>query len=347
MFFREAGVWGAWLQRVSSRGPVCLNRALSWILGRSYGLRGLEDIVADADIVHASETHFTTTYQCLRLKGLYKRLVATVWENIPGQGETHPWRRRRKRLAKSGIDGFLAVTETTRRMLLEEGVPDSRIAVIPMAVDLDRFRPSGKDPGLLQELGVSDSDVVVLFVGRLVREKGVEDILAAAPRILEKTNGRARFVFVGSGPLSVKIRRAAQSLKRAVIIRDFVAYDKIPALHNLADVFVLPSRPARKWQEQFGYVLVESMACGRAVVTTKTGSIPDVVGDAARLVAPADPRALADEVVALALSSAEREALGERARRRAEAVFSAEKIAPAIERFYEDVLKRPRAGEVA
>jgi len=52
----------------------------------------------------------------------------------------------------------------------------------------------------------------------------------------------------------------------------------------LADVFVLPSVPDRRWQEQFGMVLIESMACGKPVISTLSGSIPEVVGDNAILV---------------------------------------------------------------
>ena len=67
-----------------------------------------------------------------------------------------------------------------------------------------------------------------------------------------------------------------------------LSYNMIPKLHNLADIFVLPSIPTKSWQEQFGFVLIESMACGKPVVTTATGSIPDVAGDAAVLIPPND-----------------------------------------------------------
>lgn len=57
-------------------------------------------------------------------------------------------------------------------------------------------------------------------------------------------------------------------------------YEMMPKIHNLVDIFVLPSIPTRYWQEQFGYVLVESMSCGKPVVTTTCGSIPEVVDNA-------------------------------------------------------------------
>ena len=200
---RRAHVWGAGLGHISPRLPVYFNKALSWTAGMSFGLTDLEKVVPEADILHSVEMYWTMTHQCLSLgRRRGAKVVATVWENLPRMGERHPWRCRLKRRAIREMDGVLAVTETTRRLMIEEGFSKDKAAVIPMAVDLDRFRPLVKDPALLRRLGVSPGDVVVLFIGRLVSEKGVPDLLRAIPRVLEKAGTLPiKFVFAGDGPL--------------------------------------------------------------------------------------------------------------------------------------------------
>src|SRR5262245_59351036 len=78
-----------WAGKMGSPPP--LNRLLSWTLGRSYGLCGLERLVGKTDILHAAETFFTMSYQSLLIKRKTGcRLVVTVSENIAHSGETHP-----------------------------------------------------------------------------------------------------------------------------------------------------------------------------------------------------------------------------------------------------------------
>jgi glycosyltransferase involved in cell wall biosynthesis len=116
---------------------------------------------------------------------------------------------------------------------------------------------------------------------------------------------------------------------------DTIPYDEMPGVHNLADIFVLPSGFVRGWQEQFGMVLVESMASGRAVVSTLSGSIPEVVGDAGVLVQPEDPRALSDSLLEFVKSDQMRQEYGLRARIRAETVFDSRLVARQIGQVYE------------
>ena len=261
-------LWAAATRRYHLSLPVWVNRLRSWTLGESFGLSGLDRAVGDAEILHTAETYSTMTWQCLQIRKHRRcKVVATIWENIPHMGETHPRRRARKHQALRELDGFLAVTETSRQMLLEEGAPADRIEVIPMAVDLERFRPMPKDSTLTKDWTLAPDEKVVLFVGRFVEEKGIHELLKAIPEVLARIPFPVRFCFAGAGPLERDIRAAALRYRGRVQFIPFVAYDQLPALHNMADLFVLPSKPAPKWQEQFGYVLAESMACGKPIVT--------------------------------------------------------------------------------
>jgi glycosyltransferase involved in cell wall biosynthesis len=337
---QKASVWGECLGRLDPSLFVFFNRALSWILGRSYGIYDLASRVGDADILHSPETFSTLTYECLQIRRRPAKVVASVWENLPHMGETHPIRRKRKERALRELDGFLAVTDTTRRMLIEEGVSSDRIEVIPMGIDLSRFNPAPRDPGWAARLNLEPNEKVVLFVGRWVPEKGVVGLLDAVPPVLKATSGRVRFCFVGAGPLAPLLKAAVKTYPGRIQLVPFVSYDQLPALHNLADVFVLPSKPAPKWEEQYGYVLVESMACGKAIITTRSGSIPDVIDQAGVLVPPGDASALASALIRLLASDKERAQLGAAGRARALSCFDAEKNAPQIEAFYKRVLAK-------
>ncbi len=329
---KRAAVWGESLPSLSLK--TLYNRALSWSIGRSFGFHNLDAHVRGADILHAAELHSTQTYQCLEIKrrrGV--RLVLTVWENLLHMGELHPLRGRRKRQVIQEADGFLAVTQTTHKMLQAEGVHPERIMTIPMAVDLQRFQPFPVDRS---KWGFSKDDFVILFMGRLVEEKGILDLLKAIPLVLKAAPQKSlRFCFMGAGPLKGSLQDARAQFPNSICIQPFLPYDEIPSFHNLADLFVLPSKPQPKWEEQFGYVLVESMACGKPVLATRSGSIPDVIGEAGLLVSPSNPGALAQKLLEAIRNPAQLKQLGFAARRRAESVFSVDAVTPLLQTFYE------------
>lgn len=335
----HARIWGKTLHRAFNGSAVLYNRALSWTFGRSYGLKNLSSLALGADILHSAELFFTLTDQCVDLKErMGCKLAVTVWENLPHSGERHPWRRERKARAIRAADGILAVTETSKRMLLSEGVPSERIAVIPMAVDTNRFSPKPKNADLLKRMAITEHDVVVLFIGRLVEEKGVHELLRCATVISKlPLSVPVRFCMVGDGPLRKTVESAASTLSNVLTYRPFLPYDDLPDLHNLADIFILPSKAAPQWEEQFGYVLVESMASGSAIVTTNSGSIPDVVGDAAIRVEPGKAKPLLEAITELAKDKRLRQQYGRLALLRAQSRFTLQAVTPLLEAFYENI----------
>ena len=122
-----------------------------------------------------------------------------------------------------------------------------------------------------------------------------------------------------------------------VVFSPFVPYDQIPIIHNLADIFVLPSISTPGWQEQFGMVLVESMACAKPVISTLSGSIPEVIGNAGILVQPDDMLSLSSAIKNIALDNALCKKLGEKARARVEKYFDAKKVAEKIKEIYQRI----------
>ena len=178
-------------------------------------------------------------------------------------------------------------------------------------------------------------------MGRIDRGKGIIYLLLAAAEIARMPSlaGRVEFALVGNGDAAL-VHRMLHSLRLQdiVTLRGMLPYASMPQVQASADVFVLPSIPTPHWEEQFGLVLAESMACGQAVVSTHSGAIPEVVGDAGLLVPPCDHRALADAIACLLLDDSTRAQLGARAAARAREQFDANVFAARLYEIYEGLL---------
>ena len=294
-------------------------------------------MLSQCAIVHSAETFLPISEQAARTC-LPRRipLVLTCWENIPFLHDDNARLAERKRVVRDAAAIFLAVTNTAREALLVEGVHSGRVVVQPMGVNRDVFRPSVRDEALERRWSIPDGWRTVLFCGRLIREKGVLDLVRALA-LVPKTV----LILVGVGPERPRLESAAGALGIEDRVR-FVggsAYDEMPRIYSMGDVFCLPSVTTPYWQEQFGMVLVEAMACGVPIVTTASGSIPEVVGDSAVTVPAYAPIELAaalravldDRDLATRLSQAGQSRVQER--------FDATRVAAVIGQVYTRLLK--------
>lgn len=298
---------------------------LNRLLIDAHYLYNLENTIKGSDIVHVAETYYHYTIQAIKAKqkGLVKKVISTVWEVIPHNNEGIWGRKRFKKLSYQYIDHFLAVTHLAKAALLEEGIEDKRITVVPMGVNLARFHPSPPQ---------EESEAVnILFVGRLVPEKGIGDLVWAFSRLREK-NKNINLTIVGRGPL-----KNNYSHLPGVILKQ-VPYHKIHQLYQKADIFCLPCRTINHWQEQFGMVLVEAMASGLPIVTTSTGAINQVCGPAALYCQPKNPPDLQKTLKRLIYNQSLPEKLGLLARQRAEKYFDHRQVAKKISQIYQKVL---------
>jgi glycosyltransferase involved in cell wall biosynthesis len=172
----------------------------------------------------------------------------------------------------------LAVSERTKQDLIERyGVPEWKVVVTPNGVD-PAFRPEGPR---------AEGPAYALFVGTLQPRKDPE----AAIEALGLLNGDLRLVLAGpdkGGGPQARETASRLGLDSRVEFRGHVDRDELAALYRGAACLVLPSR----W-EGFGLPIVEAMASGTPVVASRVGAIPEVAGEAAVLVEPGDPSALA------------------------------------------------------
>lgn len=195
------------------------------------------------------------------------------------------------------------------------GECERRISVSYPAVDASAFQnldPSWVEDALRRR-GLNRDDYV-LFLSRITRAKGVDDLVAA---FRASASGRSmRLVIAGRGPALEDVQEMTKGDHRVLVLTDVTDEEK-PALMAGCAAFALPSKPAPDFIETFGIALVEKMlAGGGPVITTDTGGIPEAVGDTALRVPVGDIAALATMIdhAVLGMSAADRSALAERAR---------------------------------
>ncbi|MHB1011374.1 MAG: glycosyltransferase [Desulfobacteria bacterium] len=307
-------------------------------------MKGLEFALFDADLIYSADTTWLFSYQAGVIREKFgKKLVCLQWENIPFAYEESKEMREMKAVVRRRADHFVAVTERAREALILEGVDRGRITVIPMGIDTERFRPDeALREACRKELGIDRDEKVVLFTGRMVWEKGVYDFVHAA-KLAHASAGKSpvRFVMVGKGPErdAVMARAGEIGIGKLFLFIEGYPYDRMRDLYNAADVFVLPSISMRMWKEQFGMVLVEAMACGTPVVSTTSGSIPEVVGNAGILVPANDPGELAGAIALLCSADEMRDELGRKGRARAVEGFDSKTVAKRMGEVFKMVLE--------
>ena len=217
----------------------------------------------------------------------------------------------------------LADSKSQIEYLIEQGVsPKGRIEVIGngsvTGVNIELFKP---DPQLRtkfrQKLGLSDTDRVVLFLGRLVEDKGIFDAVEAVARVSEKLDD---VYFWCAGPDEI---RASEKVQQLAISRkiNFKYFGKVKTTFDLfcsADVLILPSR-----REGFGSVIIEAAACGVPAVAYKTYGVSDAIVDqnTGLLADYGDIDDLAKNLLYLLESTDVNQAYGARARARAAEQF--------------------------
>lgn len=303
---------------------------------RSGRLRGLEKVLAGCAIVHSAETFLGITEQAVELRARHGfKVVARCAENIPFLHEDRPHLAARKDVTRPAVDVFQALTESARQALVSEGVPEERVVVVPFGVDRSVFRPAERDSSLLGAWEVPDGWSTILYCGRLIREKGLlhlVEALASLPRTI--------LILVGSGPERLRLERAAEAFGVHDRLRfaGTVDYPQMPRLYASCDVFCLPSLQMPYNEEQFGMVLIEAMACGTPVVTTTTGSIPEVVGEAALVVPPYAPEKLAEALARVQADPDLRATLAQSGIQRVADRFDATKVAESLGDMYRKLL---------
>jgi glycosyltransferase involved in cell wall biosynthesis len=203
-------------------------------------------------------------------------------------------------------------------------------------VDIEKFKP-GIQSDWKTKLAPS-GEKIILFYGALEKRKGVDILINAFKEISSKI--KSILVVVGTGDQKQNLLKLSENLNlnNKIIFIDWMKNDSLPALLNVADIFVYPSVPDGGWEEQFGYAMAEASASGVPVVASKSGSIDEVVvdGETGYLVPPNDHIELAGKIIQCLESETLRKQMGERGRIYITENFSHKIIADKISIFFRE-----------
>lgn len=299
--------------------------------------------VRNIDVIHAHDWLVAWTARALK-HGLRVPLVVTI--HATEFGRNNGLHNDTQRFI-SGIEWWLCyeawrVIVCSRYMESELKyifqLPHDKLAVVKNGVDPRNYIP--RKSRIDRNWFAADDEKIVFCIGRLVREKGIQVLLAAVPAILAR-HPKTKFIIAGKGPYEHELRRYAEELGIAhrVYFTGYVDNATRNALYSWAAVAVFPSL-----YEPFGIAALEAMAAKVPVVVTNVGGLSEIVQDGADgLKCPPDnPGALAEKINQILFNPGLAQALRERAYRKVLQECDWDDIARETRAVYEQVCQQRR-----
>jgi glycosyltransferase involved in cell wall biosynthesis len=281
------------------------------------------------DIVHLHYTGFLTPFPWLaRLCGA-KRVLLTNHASYPEGFQprrTAQTKRLLGQLINVPVDHVICPSEFGRRCLAATGqLPDDRFQVVYNATHPE---PLAQNPILAQRFRdryrIPNDRIIVTQVGQLIAEKGVADLIGAFQQAAS-LDGRLHLVLVGEGDSRALYERliAEAKLSDRVTLTGMLADPAEAGVFEASDIFCLVSR----WEELFGFVLVEAMTRSKPVIATRVGGIPEVVihGENGFLVERGDTQAISARILELATDPQLSDTMGHDGRQRVAQLFDIRK----------------------
>ncbi|HEY4694809.1 MAG TPA: glycosyltransferase [Candidatus Nanoarchaeia archaeon] len=231
-------------------------------------------------------------------------------------------------------DRVIAPTEAVKRELVRYGVKKP-ISVVAGGINLKKFAPAEKG-FLRKKYGTAASKVILLYVGRVGKEKNIEFILRSYARLIKTVDSTILFI-VGDGTEKAILEKTAKnlSLGKNVIFTGFVDMGEVPKVYADGDIFLFSSQ-----SETQGLVVAEAMSQGLPVVCVKDGAFEDVVVDGETgFATKKDTKEYSEAILRLVNDKKLREELGENARALVRSEYSDQRQAEKLTEVYKQALK--------
>jgi glycosyltransferase involved in cell wall biosynthesis len=271
------------------------------------------------DIVHSHTSHahtlaFFASVGCKTCRLVTRRVDFSIFRNrfLPINGIKYRFM----------ADHYIAISHKIKEVMVNDGIAAERISVVHSGIDLERFRAATGEH-LLSEFDIKVGEKIVINVAHLAGHKGQKYLVEAIPHVLAQLPN-TRFFIVGQGELmaALKAQASALGLNRELVFTGFRR--DVGAFYKFADLCVMSSV-----EEGLGTAVLDALACGTPVVATAAGGLPEIIDDGktGRLVAPADPAALAEGIVELLSRKELADAMAAAGRARVQRLFSIDTMA--------------------
>jgi glycosyltransferase involved in cell wall biosynthesis len=233
-------------------------------------------------------------------------LLRQFYSNKERKGVDAWWAKKREKYCFNNCDTITTPSNDLKSQIIDlYDIPSSKITVLPNIIDTNHFIPISRKDNL-------DEQFVILHVGRFERAKGVITLIKAFIEFSKTINNKCKLINVGE-PRGEAYNECIKLLKEAnlidqVLFSGFVSYDDLPKYYTMADLVIVPS----EIYESFSYTVAQAMSCGKAVIASNIGGIPETLNySAAGLVfKPGDSSSLTNKIRELYNDKRLRENLG-------------------------------------
>ena len=329
------------------------NNFIDWIMQLNFNMlsKATEIINKEGgfDVIHAHD--WLVTYAAKSLKNAYDiPIVATIHATEAGRNsgihdETQRYINDTEWLltyeATEVIVNSNYMKNEIQRLF---GLPFDKINVIPNGINLSNFTGIERDYDFRRQYAM-DNEKIILYVGRLVYEKGVQHLIAAMPKILSNYND-AKLIIAGRGGMMDELRAEASNLglNDKIYFTGYLNSKQVQKMYKCADVAVFPST-----YEPFGIVALEAMLAGVPTVVSDVGGLDEIVThgvDGMKSYA-GNPNSIADSVTALLYDHQLATNVSKKAKQKVKDQFNWEKIAQDTHFTYEKAICQTMAERQA
>jgi glycosyltransferase involved in cell wall biosynthesis len=259
------------------------------------------------DILHA---HSASSYGLLGTLTNFHPYIISVWGN-----DIYNFPRRSflfSNLIKFNFRRCDRIFSTSKIMAKETSIyTNKEILVTPFGIDIQKFKPDKPESLFTQ------SDIVIGTIKSLEKKYGSEDLITAFNIIKKKfPQLPLKLLLVGRGSLEKSLIKLIKdiNLEDSVKITGFIPFDQVSRYHNMLDIYIAPSTEE---SESFGVAILEASACGKPVIVSNVGGLPEVVveNETGIFVRPNDPEMLAEKMEKLIFNKELRKRLGDAGRK--------------------------------
>lgn len=234
-------------------------------------------------------------------------------------------------------DKIFAVSNYTKSLVVEKGIPREKIYIVPNGTDPNRFSPKVSFDDILEKYGIRGKRII-LSVSRLVERKNLGAVIRILPEIIEKFPDVV-YLIGGEGPMKYEWKKLAheKGVSDKVIFAGRIPDDELSKYYAMCDIFVMPNKKIKEKGEVegFGITFLEANACGKPVIGGKSGGVEDAIinSETGILVDPDNENELKEAITTLLSDSSIAHLMGRKGRKRVEEELNWRKVTERLREY--------------
>ncbi len=291
------------------------------------------------DIIEVDQGANALTYfQAININKIFSiraKMCFFTWMNKP-YANPFPFNIIEKYNLKN-TDMAICGNNDAKLLLIKKGYTRQITTMPLLGVDTKKFSKNNKTRECVRKkLGINDK-ICIGFFGRLVVEKGIDDLIKA---VYAAQNKKLKLLIIGNGPEKNNLEKLVNDfqMQNQVIFIERVLHDELPAYYTALDIFVLPSKTVPWWREQFGHVVIEAMAAEVPVIGSTCGEIPTLIDNAGIVFEEGNVEQLKKEILKLIEDKNLRKHLGKLGKNRVLTNYTHKILADKLFKMYKTML---------